>query len=164
MPVKAGLTPAQIEDLQARAAKADENWDRLLRVTADFENFRKRAAKERDEIRKFAAEALMQKLVPILESFDMALAAANTATSVESLRTGIAMVHSQLKGALTEAGLEEIVANGQEFDPRWHEAVSHQESAEVPEGQVVQQLRKGYKLRERLLRPAAVVVARKPGP
>jgi len=164
MPVKAAWTPEQIEDLKAKAAKADENWDRLLRVTADFENFKKRAAKEREETRKFAAESLMQKLVPVLDSFDMALAAANTSTTLESLKTGIAMVHSQLKGALAEAGLEEIDATGQAFDPRWHEAISHQDSAEVPEGQVIQQLRKGYKLRERLLRPALVVVARKPSP
>jgi len=162
MPVKTELAPAQLEDLEARAAKAEENWDRLLRVTADFDNFKKRAAREREEIRKFAAESLMQKLVPVLDSFDMALAAAKTATSADSLATGIAMVHSQLKSALAEAGLEEIDAAGHAFDPRWQEAVLHQECADVPEGQVIQQLRKGYKLRERLLRPATVVVAKQP--
>ena len=72
------------------------------------------------------------------------------------------MIHQQLRKALQESGLEEVEAAGKPFDPNWHEAVSQAESAEVPEGQVLQQLRKGYKLRDRLLRPATVIVARKP--
>jgi molecular chaperone GrpE len=78
------------------------------------------------------------------------------------LQAGIAMIQQQLKGVLAEAGLEEIDANGKPFDPTLHEAVSQLETADAPEGQVVQQIRKGYKLRDRLLRPAAVVVAKKP--
>src|SRR6266446_3115944 len=101
----ATITPEQLEELKDRAAKADDNWERLLRTTADFEN---------------------------------------------------------LKSALVEAGLEEVDAAGKTFDPNLHEAVSQTETAEVPEGQVLQQLRKGYKLRERLLRPASVVVAKAP--
>ena len=160
----APLTPQQIEELQQKAAKADEHWDRLLRTTADLENFKKRAARERQEAIRFANASLLEKLIPALDNFDMALAAANNAEgqSMESLKTGIAMIYNQLKAALTESGLEEIDATGRRFDPNVHEAVSHQESAEVPEGQVLQQLRKGYKLRERLIRPASVVVARKP--
>jgi molecular chaperone GrpE len=94
----------------------------------------------------------------------MALAAAQSAAgdTAQSLQTGVTMIYQQLKKVLTESGLEEVDAAGQAFDPNWHEAVSQQESAEVPEGQVVHQLRKGYKLRERLLRPATVIVARKP--
>ncbi len=72
------------------------------------------------------------------------------------------MIHQQLRGVLTEAGLEEVDAAGKPFDPNWHEAVSQQESADVPDGQVLQQLRRGYKLRDRLIRPATVIVARKP--
>ena len=107
----------------------------------------------------------MEKLVPILDNFDMAMAASQTApadAASSALQAGIAMIHQQLKSALTESGLEEIDAAGQKFDPNWHEAVSQQESAQVPEGQVLQQLRKGYKLRDRLIRPATVVVAKKP--
>ena len=163
LPVKAQLTPQQIEDLRAKAAKAEEHWDRLLRTTAELENFKRRAAKERDDLRKYATEDLIERLVPVLDSFGMALEAASTATSVEALKTGIAMIHSQLRSVLTEAGLEEIDALGKAFDPKWHEALLHQESAEVAEGQVLQQLRKGYKLRERLLRPASVIVAKQPG-
>jgi molecular chaperone GrpE len=155
------LTPEQIEDLKVRAAKADEHWERLLRTTADFENFKKRAARERHEAVQLANAALLLKLLPVLDHFEMALAAAQN-HNADSFRTGVAMIQQQLKNVLTEAGLEEIDAAGKPFDPTFHEAVSQQETADVPEGHVVQQLRKGYKLRDRLLRPAAVVVAKKP--
>jgi molecular chaperone GrpE len=158
------LTPEQIADLQTRAAKAQENWDRLLRTTADFDNFKKRAAREKQDAIKYATESLLQKIIPVLDNFEMALAAAqNTATAdLKSVRDGVAMIHSQLKSTLTDAGLEEVDATGKPFDPNLHEAVSQQESDTVAEGQVLQQLRKGYKLRERLLRPATVVVAKAP--
>ena len=160
----ASVTPEQLEELKERAAKADEHWDRLLRTTADFDNFKKRAARERTEAIQFANAALLQKLLPVLDSFEMALAAAQAAKDEKttSLQTGISMVQSQIKNILMESGLEEIDASGKPFDPAQHEAVSQQETADVPEGQVVQQIRKGYKLRERLLRPAAVIVAKKP--
>lgn len=159
------LTPEQIEDLKSRAAKADENWERLLRTTADFENFKKRAAREKQDALKFANESLIQKLIPLLDNFDMALAAVQngqTGAASSSLQSGINMILQQFKSALTEAGLEEVDATGQPFDPNLHEAISQQETAEVPEGHVVQQLRKGYKLRDRLLRPASVIIAKKP--
>ena len=158
------LTPEQFEELKARAAKADEHWERLLRATADFDNFKKRAARERTEAIQFANSALLQKLLPVVDSFEMALVAAQSAkdTQTSSLQAGIVMVQSQLKNILAESGLEEIDATGKAFDPTQHEAVSQQETADAPEGQVVQQIRKGYKLRERLLRPAAVIVAKKP--
>lgn len=158
------LTQAQVDELKQRAAKADENWDRLLRTTADFDNFKKRAARERQDAIKFANMALMEKLVPVLDTFDIALAApqSNPTDAAQSVLTGVKMVHQQLKTALADAGLEEIDATGKPFDPNVHEALSQQESATVPEGHVLQQLRKGYKLRERLLRPASVVVAKAP--
>jgi molecular chaperone GrpE len=158
------LTPEQFEELKTRAAKADENWERLLRTTADFDNFKKRAARERTEAIQFANASLLQKLLPVMDSFEMALAAAQTAKDEKatSLQAGIVMVQSQLRSILAEAGLEEIDATGKPFDPTQHEAVSQLETADVPEGQVVQQIRKGYKLRERLLRPASVIVAKKP--
>jgi molecular chaperone GrpE len=160
----ATLTPQQLGDLKERAAKTDEHWERLLRTTADFDNFKKRAAREKQEAIKFANESVLQKLIPVLDNFDMALAATQNAhsKSAQSLQTGINMIYQQLKSALTEAGLEEVDAAGKEFDPNLHEAVSQQETAEFPEGHVAQQLRKGYKFRERLLRPATVVVAKKP--
>ena len=153
-----------IEVLRAEAAKAKEHWERLLRTAADFENFRKRAAREKQDAVKFANEGLITSLLPVLDNFEAAMAATAAADgkAVESLQTGIAMVHQQFKKTLAEAGLEEVDASGQVFDPNLHEAVSQQETADVPEGHVVQQLRRGYKLRDRLLRPASVIVAKKP--
>jgi molecular chaperone GrpE len=165
LPVEpATVTPEQLTELKERAARADENWERLLRTTADFDNFKKRAAREKQEAIKFANESLLQKLVPVLDSADMALAAAQTAgpEAGQSLQAGISMICQQLKSVLAEVGLEEVDAIGKPFDPHLHEALSQKETPDAPEGQVVQQLRKGYRLRERLLRPASVVVAKQP--
>jgi len=163
--LEAGTVSAeQLAELKERAAKADEHWDSLLRTTADFENFKKRAAREKQDAIKFANESLLQKLIPVLDHFDMALAAAQNAQAdgAQSLHAGINMIYQQLKTLLVETGLEEVDAAGQRFDPNLHEAVSQKETAEVPEGQVVEQLRKGYKFRDRLLRPASVIVAKHP--
>jgi molecular chaperone GrpE len=158
------ITPEQLEELKQRAAKADEHWDRLLRTTADFDNFRKRAAREKQEAIRFANESLMEKLLPVLDSFEMALSAANKAdaSGLESLQAGIGLVQQQLRSVLADAGLELVDATGKTFDPNLHEAVSQQETKDAPEGHVVQQLRKGYKLKDRLLRPATVIVAKQP--
>jgi molecular chaperone GrpE len=158
------ITPEQLAELKDLAGKANEHWQRLLRTSADFENFKKRAAREKQDAIKFANESLLQKLVPVLDNFDMALSATQAAQgeAAQSLQTGVNMIYQQLKNSLSEAGLEEVDATGKPFDPNVHEAVSQKETADVPEGTVVQQLRKGYKLRERLLRPASVIVAKKP--
>jgi molecular chaperone GrpE len=164
-PVEAAtLTPEQLEELKQHAAKAVEHWDRLLRTTADFDNFKKRAAREKQDAIKFANENLMRKLIPVVDALEMALAAAQNSPTeaAQSLQAGVGMVHQQLLSALNEAGLEAFDATGKMFDHNLHEAVSQQVSAELPDGQVVQQLRKGYKLRDRLLRPASVVVAARP--
>jgi molecular chaperone GrpE len=159
------LSPEQIEELKSDAAKFKDNW---VRLAADFENFKKRAARERSEAAQYANAALLQKLLPVLDNFEMALAAAKNAEAahggIASLQSGVTMIQQQLKNALAETGLEEIESTGQPFDPSLHEAVSEQETADVPEHHVAQQLRKGYKLRDRLLRPATVVVAKKPAP
>ena len=160
----AALTTEQVEELKQRAAKAEENWERLVRTTADFDNFKKRSAREKQEAIKFANESLLKKLIPVLDNFDMALAATQNAQTeaVQSLQTGVNMIYQQLKSALSESGLEEVDATGKPFDPNLHEAVAQRESAEVPEGQVLQQTRKGYRFRERLLRPASVIVSKHP--
>ena len=164
----AALSPEQIEDLKSRAAKADENWERLLRTTADFDNFKKRAAREKTDSVQYANMSLLQKLLPVLDNFEMALTAAQTATAspqgdkLGALQSGVVMIQQQLRSALAETGMEEIDAAGKPFDPNFHEAISQMESADVPEGSVLQQIRKGYKLKDRLLRPATVVVAKKP--
>jgi len=163
----APLTPEQIEELKAQAAKAGEFRDRLLREAADFENYRKRAARERQDAISYANESLLTKLLPIMDSFEMAIAAANTSSKsgesgAQSLQTGVVMVSNQLKSILADSGLEEIDAAGKPFDPNLHEAVSQEATKAVPEGHVVRQIRKGYKFRNRLLRAAGVIVAKKP--
>src|ERR1039458_6081664 len=165
VPVEAAtVSPEKLAELKERAGKADENWERLLRTTADFDNFKKRAAREKQEAIKFANEGLLQKLLPVLENLDMALAATQTARPKDgqSLQSGVNMISQQLKNVLAEAGLEELDALGKPFDPNLHEALMQKETPDVPEGQVIQQLRKGYKFRDRLLRPAGVVVAKQP--
>jgi len=165
VPVEAAtVTPEQLTELKERAGQAAENWERLLRTTADFENFKKRAAREKQEAIKYANEGLLQKLVPVLENLDMALTATQAARpeAGQSLQAGVNMICQQLKSVLAEAGLEELDALGKPFDPNFHEALMQKETPDVPEGQVLQQLRKGYKFRDRLLRPAGVVVAKQP--
>lgn len=154
----------QLQQLRAQAAKADEHWQQLLRTAAELDNYKKRAAREKQEAIRYASESLLTKLIPVLDNFEMALAAASgaSASSADSLQQGVSMIQQQLKQVLAEAGLEEVIAAGQAFDPNCHEAVSQRESSEVPEGHVLQQLRKGYKLRDRLLRPATVIVAKAP--
>ncbi len=158
------FAPEQLAELQANAARAGEYKDNWIRAAADLENFKKRAARERIEAAQFANASLLQKLLPILDNFEMAQVAAQNADGekLTALQAGVAMIQQQLKSALLESGLEEIDATGKPFDPTLHEAVSQQETADVPEGYVAQQIRKGYKLRDRLLRPAAVIVAKKP--
>jgi len=162
----APLTPAEVEDLRSKAAKADEHWDRLLRTLADLENYKKRAARERQEAVKSANQSLIEELLPVLDNFDMALAAAANPPdgAANSLQAGVAMIAQQLKTVLSDAGLEAVDAAGGLFDPRLHEAVSMRESSEVGDGQVLQQLRKGYRLHGQLLRPASVIVAKAPAP
>src|SRR5438034_7925038 len=106
------MTPEELDELRERAAKADDNWERLLRTTADFENFKKRVTREKQEAIRYANEGLLQKLVPVLDNFDMALSAAQTGQTeaAQSLQAGINMIYQQLKSALVEAGLEEVDA------------------------------------------------------
>lgn len=164
-PAPTEVTAAELEQLRAAAAKAAEAWDKLLRTTADLENYKKRAARERAEAETAAQTRVLSRFLPVLDNFEMALTAVSASAdpAAQSLQAGIQMIAQQFRGVLAECGVEEINAVGQAFDPNLHEAVSQQESAAVPEGQVLQQLRKGYRLRERLLRPASVVVARAPG-
>jgi len=145
-------------------AKAEEAWERLLRTSAEFDNFRKRAAREKDEAIRYANHKLLERLLPVLDSFDMAIAAANSTDgeASQSLKEGIDLVLQQFRSVLTESGLQEIDAQGKPFDPNLHEAVSQIETLELEEGLVAHQLRKGYLLRDRLVRPSSVIVAKKP--
>ncbi len=145
--------------LKQQAAKAQEHWDRLLRTQADFENFRKRAARERADLIKTANEKLLQELLAPIDHFEMGLQSVQKGGQEDPLRQGMEMVLTQFRQFLKGQGVSEIEAMGQPFDPAQHEAVAHQES-DQPEGVVIQQLRKGYRLNDRLLRPATVIVSK----
>jgi molecular chaperone GrpE len=153
----------ELENIKSKAAKADEYYDRLLRVSADFDNYKKRMAREKEETIRQANESLIQKLLPVLDNFEAALNAANNGNvSLDNFKTGVAMIYQQLKNVLAEFGLKEINATNSKFDPSIHEALSQLETNETEEGNVVAQIRKGYTLNSKLIRPASVVVAKKP--
>ena len=139
--------------------------DLALRSKADFDNFRKRAAREKEDAVKFANASFLDRLIPILDSFELGLNAARTGASADNsqILAGMDMVAKQLNDFLVSSGVEPINAEGQHFDPNLHEAVAQEESATVAEGVIIRQLRKGYKLRDRLLRPATVMVSKGTG-
>jgi molecular chaperone GrpE len=146
----------------ALAAQAVELKDRLLRAQAEWDNSRKRILREKEEAVKYAGEAFLERILPVLDNFEMGMQAAKTATDAKSIAQGLEMVLAQFQQALRDAGVETIDAVGKPFDPHRHEALGHHESADIPEGHVLTQLRKGYKLKDRLLRAASVFVAKTP--
>ncbi len=141
------------------AVKVAELENRLLRLQADFDNFRKRVARERNETYTRANEDLLSEVIPVIDHMDMALTAAADHDAPEALLSGVSLVAEQLKGVLGKFGLEKIDAASKEFDPNEHEAISHLPSEDVPDNHVMQQTRLGYKLKGRILRPAQVVVS-----
>jgi len=145
-----------------QAAQAAELKDRLLRTQAEWDNSRKRILREKEEAVRYAGEALLERLLPVLDNFESGMEAAKTATDAKAISQGFEMVLAQLRQVLREAGVEPVEAVGQPFDPHRHEALGHHESEEHPEGHVLSQMRKGYKLKDRLLRPASVFVAKAP--
>jgi len=148
------------DPIAAAKAEAAAIHDRYLRAVADHENFRKRVAREKDELRQYAASRVLEDLLPVLDNLGLGLAAAEQPNaSVKTLREGVAMVQTQLKSALEQHGLKEINPAGQPFDAHQHEALSQAPSAEVAEGDVLQVIRVGYSLNGRLLRAASVVVS-----
>jgi molecular chaperone GrpE len=148
---------SRIAELQAELSKYK---DTALRATADLDNYRKRVSRERDESIKYANTAFLERLIPILDNFELGLQAARNASEAAPIVDGLAMVYKQLQDFLTNSGVETIDAAGQTFDPNRLEALAREEHHEVPEGKVIRQVRRGYRLRDRLLRPANVVVSK----
>ncbi len=149
-----------VQENAALTAQVAELKDRLLRSQADWDNSRKRILREKEEAVRYAGEALLEKLLPVIDNFEMGMQAAKTATDAKAISQGFEMVLAQIQQFLREAGVEPIEAVGHPFDPHRHEALGHHESDEHPEGHVLTQMRKGYKLKDRLLRPASVFVAK----
>jgi molecular chaperone GrpE len=150
------------EMFQATVAQVAELKDRLLRAQAEWDNSRKRILREKEDAVRYAGEAFLERLLPVLDNFEMGMQAAKTATDAKAISQGLEMVLAQFQQVLRDAGVETIDAVGQPFDPHRHEALGHHESSEHPEGHVMTQMRKGYKLKDRLLRAASVFVAKPP--
>ena len=152
---------ATAPETQATAKQeAAENYDRYLRAVADLENFRRRAVREKDELRQFATSRVLEDLLPVMDNLALGLTAAKQpGADLPALAGGVDLVLNQLKTTLTNHGLKEIFPLGQPFDANLHEALSAQPSATVPEGNVVTVVRTGYSLNGRLLRPAAVIIS-----
>lgn len=146
-------------ELERMREEAARFRDLALRNQADLENFRKRMAREKEELARYANSVLVEKLLPVLDSFELGLAHARSTPGAESIAQGFVMVEKQLSDFLRDAHVEVIDAMGAEFDPNLHEAVSQLPDPDVPAGRVSKQIRKGYKLRDRLVRPATVVVS-----
>lgn len=148
----------EAELIQARA-KADEHYDHLLRMQADFDNYRKRTQKEKTDIIKYASERVVGELLPVLDNFERAVSAAQINPDFAAFSQGVGMILRQLQTALSKEGLKAIEALGQPFDPNLHDAVLRVESEEHPENTVVDELQKGYYLKEKVLRPSMVKVS-----
>lgn len=142
-------------------ADLDRFKDLAMRSAADLENYRKRAAREKEEAVRYANAAFLERLVPILDNFELGLGAAKTDAAAGAIVAGLEMVARQLQDFLTACGVEPVNAEaGTAFDPNVHEAIGQAEHAEIADGAVIQQMRKGFKLRDRLLRPATVLVSK----
>jgi len=150
------------DDTDGLQADLDRFRDLALRSQADFENYKKRAAREKEEAIKYANSSLLEKLIAIVDNFELGLEAARAEGEKSPVFSGMSMVLKQLMDFLGDSGLQPIDAAGQKFDPNLHEAIAHEPSDEVPEGTVIRQMRRGYKLKDRLLRPSSVVVSSGP--
>lgn len=144
------------------AAEAEKYRDLALRTAADFDNFRKRAAREKEDAIRYANNSLLGDLLPLIDNFELGLDAAKSAPGADAILQGLGMVARQFRDFLSAAGVEEIATEGAEFDPNLMESVGHENDDKVPEGKVLRQTRRGYKLRDRLLRPASVFVSKGP--
>jgi molecular chaperone GrpE len=147
-------------ELQKLKAERDSLLDRLARAQAEFENARRRASKEQQEYRDYAVADAIKSLLPVVDSLERAL---HVKSDAAELRGGVELIYKQLQAALAKLSVHPIVSQGEAFDPRYHEAVEMVETTEAPDHQVVEELQRGYKFKDRLLRPAMVKVARNHG-
>ena len=157
----AETTPIE-DDCEGLQADLDRFRDLALRSQADFENYKKRSAREKDEAIKYANSSLLEKLIVIVDNFELGLEAARAEGEKSPVFSGMSMVLKQLMDFLKENGLQPIDATGEKFDPNLHEAIAHEPSDEFPEGVVVRQTRRGYRMKDRLLRPSSVAVSSGP--
>ena len=159
-PTTVGTEAGVSTELQKIKAERDSLLDRLARAQAEFENARRRAAKEQQDFRDFALADAIKTLLPVLDSFERAL---QMRSEGGDFRSGVELIYKQLQDALAKLGVQAVLAKGQPFDPRYHEAIEMVETTEARDHEVIDELQRGYKLKDRLLRPAMVRVAKNPG-
>jgi len=151
----AGSVPR--EEFERLQKERDLLFDRLARLQAEFENFRKRNAREQTEFREYASAEAAKNFLPVLDNFNLAL---KTSAADQNLRQGVELIRKQMEEVLAKMGVEAIPSEGEQFDPRLHEAIEMVDRTDVPDHQIIEELQRGYRVKERLLRPAMVRVAR----
>lgn len=156
------IAKSQLDQLKRRADLADTYLGHMQRLQAEFDNYRKRSLRDREEYRKFLLEDFIVEILGIIDNFERALQASEAAHDIENLKIGIELIHRQLRDLLIRRGLREIQAVGQVFDPARHEAICYEEAEDVQAHQVLEQLVKGYELHGKVIRPSQVKVAKEP--
>lgn len=151
-----------LKELDEERAKSEDMQKRYLRSIADLENFRRRAIKDKEELSKHAISDFADALLPVLDNFKLGMTAAEQHPEASVVAEGFKMVQVQLVSVLKDKGIEEIVPDGEEFDPQFHEGVSHLPHDEVPENCVIETIRSGYRFKDKLIRAATVVVSSGP--
>src|SRR5215471_8449792 len=155
-------TPAprlHVSEVEKLRSERDALVDRLARMQAEFDNARKRAVREQRDYRDYALADTIKTLIPVLDSFDRAL---QSSPEKSEFHIGVELIHKQLQDALAKLGVRPVAAKGEFFDPRLHEAIEMVDTDQAEDQRVIQELQRGYKLKDRLLRPAMVKVARNP--
>jgi molecular chaperone GrpE len=155
-----GAASGSETELEKLKAERDSLLDRLARQQAEFENARRRTIKEQQEFRDYAVGDALKSLLPVVDSLDRAL---QVKSDAEEFRNGVDLIYKQLQSALAKLSVHPIASKGEPFDPHYHEAIEMVETTEAPDHHVVDELQRGYKFKDRLLRPAMVKVARNPG-
>lgn len=147
----------RVSEVEKLRAERDVLVDRLARMQAEFDNARKRAQREQQDYRDYALSDTIKTLIPVMDSFDRAL---QSSPAKSEFHLGIELIHKQLQDALAKIGVQPVAAKGQQFDPRFHEAIEMVDTEDAIDNEVIDELQRGYKLKDRLLRPAMVRVAR----
>jgi molecular chaperone GrpE len=155
--VEESIAQVQESELQKLKAERDSLVDRVARLQAEFENARKRGVREQQEYRDYALADALRSMLPVLDSFERALHVSEDEKS--EIRNGVELIYKQMMDAFAKLGLKPIPARGEMFDPHLHEAIEMVETRDFPDHQIIEELQRGYKLKDRLLRPAMVKVA-----
>ncbi|MCM3339641.1 nucleotide exchange factor GrpE [Paenibacillus sp. MER TA 81-3] len=146
-------------ELEQAKEQADEHYQRYLRTQADFDNFRRRTMKEKEDLAKYASAKVITELLPVLDNFERALSTGQEASETESFVKGVDMIFRQIQQVMEQEGVQPMNAVGEPFNPEYHQAIMQVESDEYEEGFVVEEVQKGYMLKDKVLRPAMVKVS-----